>query len=226
MWKKILFCSSCILSLSNSNIFGSISPDKALHQLMEGNQRFAEGRSSHKKWEQEARKNKSESQSPFAVILGCSDSRSPPELIFDQDLGDLFVVRVAGNVVGEIELASIEFAVAHLHSSIVIVLGHQECGAVKTAITESSQLSELHAIYPLITTSIAECRSKQGRDKLTDAIYCNIKGSVQALKASPVLRSLLEKNKLKIVGGFYDFHSGKVNFISESKTPRRQMRVD
>jgi carbonic anhydrase len=194
----------------------AISPEKALDKLMEGNQRFSSGKTEHIKWEDEARKKQSASQSPFAIILGCSDSRVPPELIFDQNLGDLFVVRVAGNVVGEIELASIEFAAAHLHSSILMVLGHQECGAVKTAISESQQLSELSTIYPLITSNVAACKQVAG-DKLKQAIYCNVKGSMRALQNSAVLSSLIDKKNLKIVGGYYDFNTGKVQLIPEGQ---------
>lgn len=191
-----------------------MSPDKALEALLEGNKRFAAGKSTHKKWEEEARRAQSASQAPFAVILGCADSRSPPEIIFDQGLGDLFVVRVAGNVVGDTELASVEFAVAHLDSSVVMVLGHEQCGAVKTAITETQQLSELSTIYPMILSNVKRCK-QQVKDKLTRAIQCNALGSVQQLKQSTVLSSHMEENKVKIVAAFYDFDTGKVSIIPE-----------
>jgi carbonic anhydrase len=213
---KNIYLTLGIIFVSHSWAIASISPEKGLDMLIEGNNRFAAGKSTHKKWEQEARKKQSASHSPFAIILGCSDARSPAEIIFDQDLGDLFVVRVAGNVVGELELASIEFAVAHLHSAIIMVLGHQECGAVKTALTESKQLSELSAVYPLIASNIAECKQEEG-DKLKKAICCNVQGSMRTLKASPVLSSFLGQKKLKIVGGYYDFNTGNVKIISESQ---------
>ena len=217
------FILSCSLFLiAEYGAFTAVSPNEALEMLIAGNKRYADGKSTHKQWEKEARQAKSESQSPFAIILGCSDSRSPPELIFDQGLGDLFVVRVAGNVVGDIEMASIEFAVSHLHSPLIMVLGHQDCGAIKTALKGPSSQEQLHEIYPLIDAALSQCKQEE-TDPVINATYCNIRQSVQTLRSASALAPFFDKKKLKIVGGFYDFHTGKVKLISESPAqPTRQ----
>jgi len=209
---KTLIFNFCLFLMAQTGTFAAISPDEALEKLIAGNKRFSAGKSTHKKWEQEARQKKSASQEPFAVILGCSDSRTPPELLFDQGLGDLFVVRVAGNVVGDIELASIEYGVAHLHSPLIVVLGHQGCGAVTAALQGPSAQSDLHEIYPLIASAITECK-QAGTEGLVDVIYCNVRHSVQTLKSASALVPFLDKKKLKIVGGYYDFQTGKVTLI-------------
>lgn len=193
----------------------AISPDDALNELIEGNKRFFSAKSKHTHWEEEARLLKSGTQTPLAIILGCSDSRVPPEIIFDQGLGDLFVIRVAGNVIGDIELSSIEFGVSKFKIPLIIVLGHQECGAVQTVLKQSENASGLYAIYPLIASAIAQCKNQNTKDKLINAIHCNIRGSMQTLITTPLLASAIKENKLQVVGGYYDFKSGKVSLVPQ-----------
>lgn len=209
---KTFILNFCLFFMAQYGAFAATAPEDALEKLIAGNKRFSEGKSTHKKWEEEARQNKSVSQAPFAIILGCSDSRTPPEILFDQGLGDLFVVRVAGNVVGDIELASIEYGVAHLHSTLIVVLGHQGCGAVTAALQGPSAQSDLHEIYPLIESAITECK-QAGTEELVDVIKCNVRHSMQTLKSASALVPFLDKKKLKIVGGYYDFQTGKVTLV-------------
>lgn len=186
--------------------------EKALAMLMEGNHHFIEGKITHLSYTVEAKDKLLEKQRPFAVIVGCSDSRVPPELIFDQGLGDLFVVRDAGNVVGPIEMDSVEFAVAKLDVPLVVVLGHQNCGAVTAALQGREYVPELDNIYPLIDKGFQACQ-KEAPDKLIEAIYCNVREGVKILKNSPTIAPLIEKKKVKVVGAYFDFESGKVSLV-------------
>jgi carbonic anhydrase len=216
LMRKIIFaCHFFLISQYGWTASAAFSPDEALKELIEGNKRFAAGKSKHTHWEEEARLKKSGPQFPFAVIVGCSDSRVPPEIIFDQGLGDLFTVRDAGNVVGSIELASIEFGLSKFNIPLIVVLGHQECGAVQTVLKETEKNSGLEEIYGLISSAISQCKQKQNNnsDKLVNAIYCNVKGSMETLKSSPLIASYLKQKKLNIVGGYYDFNTGQVSII-------------
>ncbi len=125
-----------------------VSPDQALQMLMEGNQRFVQGQVLHPSYSAEAKDKLLEQQNPIVAIVGCSDSRVPPELIFDRGLGELFVVRDAGNVVGPIEMDSVEFAAASLKVPLILVLGHQNCGAVKATLSGKQAHPELDNIFP------------------------------------------------------------------------------
>ena len=191
------------------------SPTKALEMLLEGNAHFVNNEIVHLSYLTEAKDKMLEGQNPFAVIVGCSDSRVPPELIFDRGLGELFVIRVAGNVVGPIEMDSVEFAVAHLKTPIVIVLGHQNCGAVNATLGGQKNVPELESIYPLIESALSNCDSV-GENRLVNAIKCNVKKGVEILKNSPTIAPLLKQKKVKIVGAYYEIASGKVSLINDS----------
>lgn len=190
------------------------APDAALQRLMEGNTRFTSNKCIHKNLGLEGLSQLKEGQEPFAVIVGCSDSRVPPEIIFDQGLGDIFVIRVAGNVIGPIELDSVAYAAEKLHSPIVIVLGHENCGAVKATLLGQDHVPELQNIYPLIAPALKNCQAKKG-DILMNAIKCNVTQGVNYLKSRPTLAKLVADKKLKIVGGYYDFDHGKVTLTED-----------
>jgi carbonic anhydrase len=191
------------------------TPMQALSMLMEGNRHFVSNQMTHLSYLKEAKSRLLEQQTPFAVIVGCSDSRVPPEVIFDRGLGELFVVRVAGNVLGPIELDSINFAVQHLKVPIVMVLGHQNCGAVDASLKGKENVPEfLDAIYPLIEEALKNCATN-GPNPLADAISCNVKNGVNILKTSAALAPLIEEKKVKIIGGYFEFDTGKVNLISD-----------
>ncbi|MBY0529557.1 MAG: carbonic anhydrase [Rhabdochlamydiaceae bacterium] len=187
------------------------TPDQALKMLMDGNNRFVKEEFIHKNLAQESADLK-EGQEPFAVIIGCSDSRVPPEIIFDQGPGDLFVVRDAGNVIGPIEMDSIQFAVQKLHTPIVVVLGHENCGAVHATLLGQANVPELSNIFPLIEKAIKECKETKG-DLLKNAIQCNVKEGTRNLKAQPNIAQLIKQNKLKVIGAYFNFDDGKVSII-------------
>ncbi len=190
-------------------------PIKALSMLLEGNNHFVKGEMQHLSYVAEAKDKLLEKQTPFAVIVGCSDSRVPPEVIFDRGLGELFVVRVAGNVLGPIEIGSVEFAVEVLKSPLVMVLGHQNCGAVKASLQGSENVPDfLEAIYPLIKDALKNCETIKA-NALINAINCNVKKGVETLKNSSVIAPLIEQKKIKVVGAYFDFDSGKVQLISD-----------
>ena len=197
-----------------------ISAVEALERLREGNRRFASGTTSDS--ESGFLANRAEfadGQNPFAIILACSDSRVPVELVFDQGLGDLFVIRVAGNVVAPSQVGSVEFAAAQLGVKLVVVLGHSNCGAVDATLKELAQKQELRspnlrAIVDRIRPAI-DSLTDQDVD-LQDAVIANVHHSVGRLQhGSLILENLVDSGELMIVGAEYSIESGKVNFLNE-----------
>jgi carbonic anhydrase len=199
------------------------SPDAALEQLMAGNERYLQGKTVHDTDESVRRVALAEEQKPYAAILGCADSRVPPEVIFDQGLGDLFVVRIAGNTADEpVVVGSVEYAAEHLGSILLMVLGHQNCGAVKAAVatvTEGAhQEGEIQSFVDPIVPVVKKTKRRSpddSKDALTEqSIRANVQHSVDELSHSgPLLEHLVEKGKLKIVGGEYNLESGKVELL-------------
>jgi carbonic anhydrase len=191
-------------------------PNLALQLLKEGNTRFVNNQVLLDNVSNEKRKTlKEKGQKPFAVILTCSDSRVPPEIIFDQGLGDLFVIRVAGNVLDSVVTGSIEYAVEHLHSAIVVVLGHEKCGAV-TATVEGAEVpgsipSICNRIKPLLNK--VKIANPEKKDIVNNVIDENVLEDVTMLESNKVLKDLTESGSLKIVGGVYHLESGEVTFF-------------
>lgn len=187
-------------------------PDQALQHLIEGNKRYVEERSIHRDETEKRRESTLNKQEPFAIIIGCSDSRVPPEIIFDQGLGNLFVVRVAGNVVGPIERDSIEFAAVQLKVPLIMVLGHQNCGAVNGVINGKSNEDKIEDIAPLIQPAVEKAKTLSG-DLLTNSILENVKLVVAQLKADPALSPLIQSQNLKVVGGYYKLDKGDISIL-------------
>jgi carbonic anhydrase len=210
MLQKLLFF--CLSLLSFTIGHAAPTPDQALEMLIQGNDHFIKGTMTHS-YLNEAKDKTLDKQTPFAAIVGCSDSRVPPEIIFDRGLGELFVVRDAGNVVGPIEMDSAEFAVASLKVPLVVVLGHQNCGAVSAALSGQEKVPELDNIFPLIDAALKNCTTTDS-DPLVRAIYCNVKKSVETLKNSPTIAPILAQKKVKVVGAYYEIATGKVHLIS------------
>lgn len=190
-------------------------PQQALRELMEGNQRFVAGKSVHRDLSQEALVPLRQGQTPKAVIVGCSDSRVSPEVIFDQGLGDLFVVRVAGNVIGPIELESIVFGVQQLKAPLILVLGHENCAAVKGAMQSVQKPKELAQIFSLIALALKSC-NVHSENGLTDAIWCNALAGVRSLRSTATLKPFLDAQKLEVKGAYYEFQQGAVKIIPET----------
>ncbi len=214
----------CALSFAGEG--AGIGPDEALQKLMDGNRRFVENRLTlPKSSDGSTREKLVKGQSPYAVVLSCSDSRVPPELVFDKGLGEIFVVRVAGNVPDPIVLGSIEYAVEHLKSPLIVVLGHKRCGAVTAAVeAEGSPEGNIGAIVKEIAPAVAQARKDapgKGEAELVEtAIVGNVKRVAAGLASrSPVLHELAKEGRIRIVPAEYDLDTGTVALLKEGSEP-------
>lgn len=202
----------------------------ALKRLRQGNQRFVTGKGVREiHFEHSRRRELVDAQNPFAIILGCSDSRVPAELVFDQGLGDLFVIRVAGNIVMPSQIGSVEFAAETFGTRLVVVLGHSRCGAVLATLDELAQPSDsrspnLRHIVDAIRPSLEPLFEKEAcghevahREGLVEAaVRANIRSSVKRLrKGSEIVETLIREDKLAVVGAEYSLETGRVEFLDE-----------
>lgn len=196
----------------------------ALRRLRDGNLRFISERRTSGKYLTEGRRAEvAESQEPFAIILGCSDSRVPAELVFDQGLGDLFVIRVAGNIVAPSQIGSIEFAAEKFHTRLVLVLGHTQCGAILATIDELHRPTEnqsknlasiVDRVRPAVMSLLGGELEKDPPELVRQAVRANIRMSVDALRhGSEIIETLVQNNDLLIVGAEYDLETGVVDFF-------------
>ncbi len=199
----------------------AVSPDQALQWLKEGNERYVAGKADRPNSSAERRVETARNgQSPFAAVLACADSRAPVELLFDRGIGDLFVVRVAGNVADTTEVASIEYGADHLGIPLVVVLGHTHCGAVKAAtgnVAGNGPLPQLlDRIKPAVESIRREHPDISDADLIPAATRANVRKSIaDLLKASDTVRKLSEAGKLKLVGGVYDIETGRIEWLSD-----------
>src|SRR5215468_9368376 len=184
-----------------------LSPDAALQQLIDGNQRFAEGRLTSFAEDLELLKAKTaEKQEPFAAVLSCADSRVPVELVFDQTIGHLFVTRVAGNLVTPEIIGSLEYGVAVLGVKVLLVLGHTSCGAVKAAMKADSVPGQISSLYPHLRRAV-----EQSGGSFDKAIEANAKIQAELLRtSSTVIRDAVKAGSLKVAAAIYDLATGKV----------------
>ena len=202
-----------------------VPAQEALLRLKQGNQKFVTENHSVIEIDHDRRAELAKAQEPFAIILGCSDSRVPAELIFNQGLGELFVIRVAGNIVAPSQIGSIEFAADQFGTRLVVVLGHSSCGAVQASLehlmTDEEQASpNLHSIVsrivPGIKNSVAETRDQSTAARMRAAVRANIHASVEQLRhGSEILENLIEKDGLIVVGAEYDLETGAIEFFDE-----------
>lgn len=203
---KVLFTLCVCVSM---NLLAD-DPAAALKRLMEGNNRYVHDKLLHPDRTYERRQELKSSQNPFAVVVGCSDSRVSPEIVFDQGIGDLFVVRLAGNVVGPLSQESVHFA-ANLGASVVLVLGHENCGAVNAVLLHKAQ--DFPHIAEHIEPAVAASKSIRGGSPLENAIKANVRMVVEDLKKSPPLVKFIADKKIEIVGGYYHLGSGEVELL-------------
>jgi carbonic anhydrase len=219
-----------------------VSPAEAISRLKKGNSRFTAGNLQHphessaeraymatNSYENagmvlgmtaaDAAKRRAEltkSQHPFAVIVSCSDSRVPPEIVFDQGLGDLFVLRVAGNVIDDHSLGSIEYAVDHLATRLIVVLGHQRCGAVKAARETIAAKSKAPAHIQSLVAAIRPAVEATVNGDLEATVKANVKDVVQALRSStPILKPKVDSGEVRVIGAYYNLDTGSVAFLDE-----------
>jgi carbonic anhydrase len=195
-----------------------VAPVDALTRLKAGNQRFIAGKLQHPHQDSKRRAELATGQRPFAIVLGCADSRTSPEVLFDQGLGDLFVIRVAGNVLDDHVLASIEYAVDHLGAQLIVVLGHQRCGAVQAAKETLDSKAEAPAhINSLVTAIQPAVEATRGAD-VEATVKANVENVVQSLRSSePVLKKEVEAGAITVVGAYYNLDIGAVTFTKEKK---------
>lgn len=193
--------------------------EQALQSLMDGNYRFVDGVSTHPRVDADRiTQTATEGQKPFATILTCSDSRVPPEIVFDQGIGDLFIVRVAGNVISPDEAGSIEYGTGHLHTPLLVVLGHTSCGAV-TAAAQHAQVEGnvqqlLERIQPAVVAAQRQDANLAGAALVSAAIRENVWNSVEVLlTSSEEIRHLVSEDKLRVVGAIYDIRTGNVRWL-------------
>ena len=192
--------------------------DDSMAKLNAGNKRFVSGKLAKKDIGGKRRKELSKGQKPFAVVVTCSDSRVAPELLYDQGLGDIFVIRVAGNVVDPISLGSIEYAAEHLHAPLVVVLGHSSCGAVKAALEAKGEPEgNIGEIVKKIMPAVEKAKSAGKKDEaetLDLAVQENVKNVYAEIMAkSPVIKEMVESGKVKMAMGEYHLDTGKVQAI-------------
>jgi carbonic anhydrase len=193
------------------------TPDRALQMLMDGNARYVSGATTGPHRGTDRRVEVASAQYPYATILSCADSRVPPELVFDAGLGDLFTHRVAGNVLNDELLGSIEYGSEHLHSPLIMVLGHERCGAVEAtiaALTQGAQFDgQIPSLARAITPAVESVRGMSG-DFLDNAVRANVALVVgQIMSQSPLLAEMASHGEIKIVGGYYSLQTGQVGVM-------------
>jgi carbonic anhydrase len=193
----------------------NLSADQALKSLMDGNARFVAAKTAQPSGAN-ALKRRAElvnGQKPFAIVVSCSDSRVPPELIFDQGLGDIFVIRTAGEVVDAVAMGSIEYAVEHLGSPLIVVLGHENCGAVAAAVSHANEPGHIADVLKAIQPAVEETKGKPG-DPVDNAIRAQALDVVKQLQSTgPIIAKSVQSGKVTIVGARYDLHTGKVELL-------------
>ncbi len=192
----------------------SLAPETALARLMEGNRRHVQHRERHPDMQVQRRHDlATKGQHPFAVVLGCADSRVPPELLFDQGLGDLFVVRDAGNVVDDEILGSIEYAVEHFGVRLIMVLGHEKCGAVTAALEGGEAHGHMKAVLDALHPAVEESAREPG-DKVHNCVVANARRTARLIRESePILRPLTDSRRVLVIAADYDLYSGKVTLL-------------
>lgn len=205
---------TAFLIIGITNIAGAqVSADSALTQLKDGNQRFIQGKSKHPHQDPARIKELSKGQNPFAIIVGCSDSRVPSEIIFDQGLGDLFIVRTAGQVSTYASWGSIEFANVVLGAKLIVVVGHTKCGAVAAACNVPDVPGHIVTLINAIKPAAQLAKTQLG-DQIENAVKINVAMQVQQLQnLEPVLAKAVQNGQIKVVGAVYNLETGVVEFL-------------
>jgi len=194
-------------------MINDVGINQSLQTLLEGNRRFAGSKQLHPNQDRERRNEVAKGQKPFAIIVGCSDSRIPPEILFDQGIGDLFIIRLAGNIVDDTALGSIEYAVDHLGVRLVVVLGHSKCGAVTATVQGGEVHGHIGSIIQAITPAIDRAKGKTG-DLVDNTIRENTKLVAGYIASSqPILEQMVNNGKIAVVSAHYDIDTGLVELI-------------
>jgi carbonic anhydrase len=178
---------------------------------MQGNARYTHDALEHPNRTQERREASAASQAPFAIIVGCADSRVSPEIIFDEGVGDLFVVRVAGNVIGPLELESVEYAALYLHSVVIVVLGHESCGAVNAVV--QGKTKDIESLAKMIVPAVKEAQKLDPDHLLTAAVQSNALHMKDLLMRAPAIDKLVKQGKIIVEAAYYDLQTGAVELL-------------
>ena len=211
----LLSVAGCKKNAQNREAVDNTKNLDPLERLTQGNQRFLDEKSIHPHQNKQSVLENQDGQKPFAVVITCSDSRVAPEIVFDQGIGDLFVIRNAGNLISDIDMGSIEYAVEHLDTKMIVVLGHTECGAIKAYINDKDGAYKKHFnhidnIVETISQENEEIEADKTKPKATNylgAIDANIKHSTKLIQDNPIVK----EHNIKIVSMRYDVHTGKVS---------------
>jgi carbonic anhydrase len=198
--------------------FDQPTADDALNRLMAGNERFVRGEARMSRFRKEMLVELAQGQQPFATILGCSDSRVPPEWVFDAGLGELFVIRVAGNVFSAEIAGSLQYAGSHLHTPLFVVLGHEGCGAVKAALEAkyagAEHLSRIQVLVDSIHPSLESLDSNlTAKERLARAVESNVRWTVRQILETPEGRARQAEGRMKIIGAIYELETGRVRLL-------------
>jgi len=200
---------------TTQNAEEKITADSVLSELKSGNGRHVAHRYQHPHETLDRMRQLVSGQHPHAEILSCSDSRVPPEIVFDQGLGDLFIVRVAGNVAADSEIGSLEYGAEHLHIPLIVVLGHESCGAVTAAVQGGPPEGHIATLIDLVKPAVDKTRDMSG-DHVANAVRMNVELVVKQLRSStPILSELVAHGKLRIVGAVYSIQTGSVTWLPE-----------
>jgi len=204
---------SPVTTTASATVPAGLAGEQALQRLMEGNDRFVAGQSIHPDQTAERRSALAGGQSPFAIVLTCSDSRVAPELFFDQGLGDLFVIRNAGNVLDDHVIGSMEYAVEHLHVPLIMIVGHEKCGAVTAAVAGGEVPGHVHSITDDLAPAVELSKNLPG-DKVDNAVRANAQRVAEILThVEPVLKEAVRAGKVQIVAARYDLDTGKIQIL-------------
>lgn len=214
MTKNLIYFLFSLFFLYFSPAFSyAITPQQALEKLKEGNARYVHDALEHPNRGQERREAIVAKQFPFAIIVSCSDSRVSPEILFDQGVGDLFIVRVAGNVIGPLELDSIKYAVLDLSSSLIIIMGHENCGAVDAVI--QNKIEGIEAVAKLIKPAVKQAKTMHQKNLLENAIKINALRMRNQVINSPAIQKLYKEKKIDAYAAYYHLQTGEVELLSK-----------
>lgn len=208
------------MSLSVQSVFAgnheNISADKALEKLIKGNQRFIDFKQKHPDENKKRRAEMVKGQHPFVVILSCSDSRVPPELIFDQGLGDIFEIRNAGNVLDEHVIGSIEYAVMHCGVKLIVIMGHQDCGAIAATLSGVSETQYIKSLEDSIQPAVDDCKKKGMEVNSDNVVKAHVLQDIEELLSQDTeLVKYMKEHNVQIVPAYYSLDTGIVDFYNK-----------
>lgn len=220
--RKLLFSLALIFSVfttanaTYAHEIENISAQEALDKLIQGNKRFVKLHQKHPDESAKRRKEMMRGQHPFVIILSCSDSRVPPELIFDQGLGDIFEIRNAGNVLNDHVIGSIEYAVMHCGVKLIVIMGHQDCGAINATLSGVSETKYIQALEDSIQPAIEDCISKGIEVNSDNVVKAHVMQDISELfEKDSELVQYMKKHDVKIVPAYYHLDTGKVDFLNK-----------